>query len=265
MKQTARRAAADENDKRKAGRQTARKAVLLVSFLLLPVTMFYFSPYLIVWGGTLGIAVGSFLVFSAMFISSLLVGRLWCGWLCPAGGLQEFSSGIRDKRARGGKLNRIKFFIWVPWLILLVLAFIDGGGISKVDPFWNIDYGITVANPQGLVIFFAFTLLLTAIVLLTGRRGFCHYLCWMSPFMIVGRKISNTMTLPGLRLCAETEKCIDCKTCTEICPMSLDVCSMVKSCNMENSECNLCGECVDSCPENVIHYSFRRMSKRKGG
>jgi ferredoxin len=33
---------------------------------------------------------------------------------------------------------------------------------------------------------------------------------------------------------------------------------MVLSQRMENSECILCGTCVDACPHNVIHYDFGR-------
>jgi len=38
--------------------------------------------------------------------------------------------------------------------------------------------------------------------------------------------------------------------------MSLDVNGMVQGGDMEDSECILCGSCVDVCPEDVIHYSF---------
>jgi ferredoxin len=38
--------------------------------------------------------------------------------------------------------------------------------------------------------------------------------------------------------------------------MSLEVQEMVEKGRMENSECVLCGQCVDSCPQGVIRYSF---------
>lgn len=40
--------------------------------------------------------------------------------------------------------------------------------------------------------------------------------------------------------------------------MSLDVNGMVKSGMMENSECILCGTCVDNCKKDVIKYSFSK-------
>ena len=40
--------------------------------------------------------------------------------------------------------------------------------------------------------------------------------------------------------------------------MSLDVKSMVEIGIMTNSECILCGECVDICHKKAIKYSFER-------
>ena len=89
-----------------------------------------------------------------------------------------------------------------------------------------------------------------------GRRAGCHTICWMAPFMILGRKLRNAVNWPALHLRAQTNKCINCKKCTQNCPMSLDVNSMVQENAMEHSECVLCGSCVDTCPKDVIHYTF---------
>ena len=40
--------------------------------------------------------------------------------------------------------------------------------------------------------------------------------------------------------------------------MSLDVKSMVEKEKMANSECILCGECIDVCPKKAITYSFKK-------
>lgn len=246
-----------------AGRQRVRKAVLLISLILFPVTIFYFSPVLIVQGALQGIIAGSFLVFCALFLASLVLGRGWCGWVCPTGGFQEYCALLRDKRARGGRYNWIKFFIWVPWLAAIVAGFIAAGGVKEVNPIYRIDWGISVAVPQNIMVLVIMLLVMLVLVLLAGRRGFCHYACWMAPFMIVGRRVSNATGLPALRLRADEEECIDCKKCTGSCPMSLDVNRMVRSGDMEDSECILCGVCADACPQGVIELYFGRR-RRKG-
>jgi len=70
-------------------RQRVRTALIIFSFILMPVTFAYISCPIIIEGASKGIATGGLIVFTLLFISSLFLGRLWCGWLCPAGGLQE--------------------------------------------------------------------------------------------------------------------------------------------------------------------------------
>ena len=52
-------------------RQKIRRTLLLISMLLFPVTIFYFSPYLIIEAASERIMNGSFVVFVAMFILSV--------------------------------------------------------------------------------------------------------------------------------------------------------------------------------------------------
>ena len=68
-------------------RQRIRKTTLLISLLLFPIIMWYFSPYLIINAAMEHVINGSFIVFTAMLVFSMFFGRVWCGYLCPAGGL----------------------------------------------------------------------------------------------------------------------------------------------------------------------------------
>lgn len=47
----------------KIKRQTVRKMIILISFLLFPITLYYFSPYIIIDGISQGILTGAFLSF----------------------------------------------------------------------------------------------------------------------------------------------------------------------------------------------------------
>lgn len=245
-----------KNPNRKV-RQQIRMGVLLTTFLLFPVVMNFLSPYVIIDGAFQGIISGSFLLFGGLFMSSLFVGRLWCSWACPAAGLQEAAFAVNDRKVRGKRLNWIKWVIWVLWIGVIVMGFITAGGFSRVDPLHLTESGISVDAPQKYIIYYFVIVLVFGLAVFVGRRTFCHAGCWMSPFMILGRKLRNLANTPALRLTAETEKCTNCKRCTRNCPMSLDVNAMVQARNMENAECILCGKCIDTCPESVIHYAFK--------
>jgi len=236
--------------------------LLIISLLSFPVTMNYFSPYVIIHGASQGIVNGSFIMFTAMFLSSMFVGRLWCGWACPAGGLGEVCTALNDQTVNGKRIDWIKWLIWVPWIAIIAWAAVSAGGYRSVNFFLDTVGGISVAGDADRPVIAAYAIyyivlgIFFALAVFVGRRAGCYAICWMAPFMILGRKLRNLFAWPSLRLQAETGKCTSCLTCNSNCPMSLDVNSMVQAGRMENSECILCGSCVDGCPSKAIHYSY---------
>jgi polyferredoxin len=243
-------------------RQEIRRGILIVMFLLFPVSMNYFSPYVIIDGASQGVANGSLFVFGLLFLTSLLLGRAWCGWACPAGGLGEIACAANNQPVNGRKLDWIKWLIWVPWIGIILWALISAGGYRQVNLTLDTVSGISLAGDADRPVIFAYIIyylvvgLFLTLSLTLGRRAGCHAICWMSPFMILGRKLRNIKVWPSLRLQAASELCSNCKTCTSHCPMSLDVNAMVQKGVMENDECILCATCVDGCPKVAIKLRF---------
>jgi polyferredoxin len=209
-----------------------------------------------------GIVNGSLVVFGLMFLASLFLGRAWCGWVCPAGGMQEIVEPVNRKAVNGKKIDWIKWLIWIPWITLIIVMVARAGGYSSVDLFYHTENGISVAGSPDRPIFIAYIIyygviaLFTGLAIAIGRRAGCHTICWMAPFMMIGRWIRNRFGWASLRLVSDAAACADCKLCTKNCPMSLDVNAMVQGEQMENSECILCGTCVDHCSQSAIRYSF---------
>lgn len=249
-------------------RQRIRKALLLGMFLLFPLTMNYLSPYVIIDGASQGIVNGSLIIFSLMTVSALFVGRAWCGWLCPAGGLGELCFPANNRPVNGRRIDWIKWLIWVPWIGIIIWMVVQAGGYKAVDPWLDTQNGISVAGSVDRPILIAYIIYYTVIGLFLtlsltiGRRAGCHTFCWMAPFMIIGRAVRNLGRWPALRLQAAPDRCRNCKSCTAGCPMSLDVNAMVHSGDMENRECILCGTCVDTCAQKAIRYSFSSSKLR---
>ena len=242
-------------------RQRIRRGLILGALLLFPVVLDYMSPYLIIEGASKGIITGSFLAFAAMFVSSLLLGRAYCGWLCPGAGLQEACFAVNDKPARGARANLVKYFIWVPWLAGIAAAVVSAGGLRIVDPLYATDHGVSVASLPMYATYYTVIAIFVILALTLGKRAGCHYICWMAPFMVIGRRMSNMLNLPSLRLSAEPAKCTGCGLCVKNCPMSLDVRAMVEKGKMENDECILCGQCVDGCRQKTITLGFGRRTR----
>jgi len=237
-------------------RQRIRKALVILAFLSFPITMNFLSPYVIIDGAMNGIVNGSLIMFGLMFLSSLFLGRAWCGWICPGGGMQEIVEPINKKPINGRKIDWIKWLIWIPWVSLIIFMAAKAGGYQRVNFLHLTDTGISVDEPWKYITYYLVILIFVALAIFAGRRAGCHTICWMAPFMIIGRWIRNRFAWASLRLVADASACADCKKCTSNCPMSLDVNSMVQIEQMENTECILCGTCVDNCSKSAISYSF---------
>lgn len=246
-------------------RQKIRKLLLILSLLLFPVTLYYFSPALIFDAGMKGFINGSFLVFMAMFVLSIPFGRLFCAYLCPAGGLQECVFIVNDKLPKQGWRNKIKYVIWSVWILAVVICYISNKKELKIDFWFETEHGISVSGIQSYVIYYGILCLILIPALLSGKRAFCHYFCWMAPFMVLGTKLRRLLHLPGLHVKVKAKQnCISCGKCSRSCPMGIDIVremekGQVKSRNYIPgylSECIQCGACIDQCPRSVLVYGF---------
>lgn len=238
-------------------RQKIRRTVIFISFLLFPVIIWYLSPYLIIQAAFEHILNGSFWVFMGMLVLSMFAGRVWCGYFCPAGGLQECLCRSNGKPVKGGWRDKIKYVIWSLWIIGVIVTYILGKNDVTVDFFYMTDHGISVTEIHNYVIYYGVLLILVLPALIGGKRGACHYICWMAPFMVIGSSIGRFLHLPQLHIEADKDKCISCNRCSKACPMGLDVKSMVeKGTNSKCTECIQCGECVDECPKDALKYKI---------
>lgn len=236
-------------------RQKIRKTILLISFLLFPITIWYFSPYLIIQATFQHILNGSFFVFMAMLIFSIFAGRIWCGYFCPAGGLQEYCATINEKPAKQGWKNQIKYILWIIWIIVIISIFLIGSNPVTINFFYMTKYGISIHEVMHYIIYYVVLIVLFLPSLIHGKRATCHYLCWMAPFMVIGSSFGKTLHVPQLHIELENKKCISCKKCNKICPMGLNVDEMMKK-DSYHTECIQCGACVDICRKNALKYKF---------
>ncbi|MDA3847161.1 MAG: 4Fe-4S binding protein [Vallitaleaceae bacterium] len=234
-------------------RQKIRRTIVFLLFLLFPVYINFLSPVLIIGGAYEGIINGSFIVFGILFFVTLFGGRLWCGWVCPAGGLQESCEPfVRKTRTKNWGLL-IKYIYWVSWLGLIAMFFIKAGGVKSINFFYMSGSGISILDDIIVIVYLSVILLIFILNVTLGQRSFCKYVCWMSPFMEIGNNLRFTFKLPGLRLKADSDACISCGKCNKTCPMSIDVQTNVSKGMITDINCHMCYQCADVCPNGCIH------------
>lgn len=246
-------------------RQKLRRFIVVALFLALPITLNYYSPYLMTQGTAERIATFSLVLWLAILATSLVVGRSFCGWACPFNGLQTMweSVGTRSlKRIRF--LPVLKYAMWTAWAGGVAALAIGVGGWRSFQPLYMTENGVSISEAGNLFTYFTLVGLTLAPAAL-GRRGFCRYLCPFGVWGIVGEKIGAALRVPRLRLEAEASACTGCGSCTRACPMQIPVTDLVQADTMRATECFMCETCVDTCPRGAIKLGFGRAGKRFPG
>jgi len=237
--------------------QKIRKPIVISTAILFHVMLIFhlfFSPVIIVMAAYKSIINASFIVFTIMFLLSLYFGRAYCSWFCPGCGVQEILSLIIKRKSKNSKALYIKYFIFAIWFGAIIFGYISNG-IHKID----LGYGMTdITFERKIILTFGAIVLIVPLTAVFGKFASCKYICWLAPFMVLGTKIRDYLKFNGLHLKSNSQKCNECNACTKYCPMNLNVIENAKTNKFYDSECILCGNCIDHCKQKVLSFSFKK-------
>nr|WP_320012539.1 4Fe-4S binding protein [uncultured Desulfobulbus sp.] len=224
------------------------------------------------------------LFFERLFWFSLLVlliGRAWCGWICPLGFFQDLLDGLRRAVGLGYARFSAKWRArlgWVKWIFLGVALLIPIWGAFPVlfapvaldlnIPFCQLCPGkyllplITFSRDRILVDFESTTRmvmsslgLLFSVMVIIGafvkRRFWCPY-CPLGLMMSWYRRWSL------LKLKKDDATCTHCQVCANVCPMDIEEVFLSRGrVDVTFSDCILCLKCIEHCPEdNALRADF---------
>jgi polyferredoxin len=180
------------------------------------------------------------LAFVALF--TVLGNKLFCGWVCPIGAIQELVHGLPFRKV---KLPfRITNAIRVGLFIIFV-AVVFPTGLSVYDyfnPFEFLHWGI---EP-----FATFVLGVTLVAAAFIFRPFCYFMCPIGLFTWLLEHLSL------VRVEVRNGRCTGCNVC-----VSLSPCPAVSSIlerRMSRPDCHACGRCIEVCPEKTLSFRARR-------
>ena len=239
-------------------RQRVRLTVLLGSFALFQsfrLVHLLFSPVLLLLAAGHGVVGGSMILYGALFASSLLLGRAFCGWACPGCGLQELVALKVRRPVRSRLAGRVKWAIAAALFGATSVLAARAGGLRSVDPLFGTRSTSTV---QGVLLLSGHIVVIAGFALALGRWASCRAVCWIAPLLVVGTRVARAAGWPALHLEVEPGQCSGCAVCEDGCPMSLPVARMVEKGALIHDECLLCGTCVDGCPSKAIRFAFTR-------
>lgn len=189
-----------------------------------------------------------------LLVLYVLLGRVFCGWLCPLGLLLDLNDEVRERvqrwlRRRGRRLPDLRF---PPRSQYWLLGLAVGPSLVAQLPAFQL---VSPINVLARALIFApgpELLLVGGILALEylSRRGWCRSLCPLGAFYsLVGR-------LGIVRVLVDRQRPKpQCRLCMRRCPMGIRVMEehvLAGHTAVTDPECTRCGVCVDACRSGVL-------------
>ena len=198
-------------------------------------------------------------------LTTLLIGRLYCGWLCPFGAVTEFLFEIkkffeqRYKKSLGKEIELeivedntiVKFlrkyeYIYRYMKYILAAIILITPTMIFIEPFQHM-FLIYKANFVRIIY-----LMIVVLFCILFIRLWCRYFCPLGGVLSLFSKISL------FRLKINTVKCFNCEICKTICPTNAIIEKNDKL-KILYTECILCNKCRQSCGPKNINISYLKL------
>ena len=197
-----------------------------------------------------------FLLLTASVLSTLVLGRWFCGWLCHVVGIQDLCAWLLARIGLRPRAVRSRLLVWAPLLVALYmfawppfLRLWRGLGLPQLENhLMTTDYWATFPGPVVATL----TVLLCGglMVWWLGAKGFCTYGC---PYGAVFGAVDPLA--PGRILV--TAACEGCGHCTAVCTSNVRVHEEIKLYQaVVDPGCMKCLDCVSVCPKDALYFGF---------
>ncbi len=182
--------------------------------------------------------------------AALVLGRVFCGWVCPLGVVLELGTVVTGRVRRRQPPRQLGR----GWKYLLLGATLVGSAVAGMPLFAAISPINAPFVWRGDWLAVALAAVATLLVLeLWFPRAFCRSLCPLGAFYsLLGRWALLRVRITG-------EERIGCLHCTRDCPMGIDVMRdhvLAGHTNVSDPECTRCGSCTDRCLGEILQLGF---------
>jgi ferredoxin-type protein NapH len=189
-------------------------------------------------------------------VATVLLGRIFCGWICPANFVYELNDALAVWLKKAGlpvsrrRLDRrLKYLVLVVGIVLSALTGVVAFAVMYPPAILGreIYYAVALGGFGTGMVFFLLTVLFD---LMVTRRGFCRYICpGGALYSLLGR-------FRPLRVERDVVQCNDCVKCNIVCPFALDPMH-----DDFGQECSNCAACIAACPTDALEFSIRMADR----
>lgn len=192
-------------------------------------------------------------------LSTLVVGRFFCGWACHLVALQDLCAWLLRRVGIRPRPLRSRWLVFVPLLAGLHLFFwpLVARWIQDLpSPELNVELttnDMWETFPGFWVGLFTFLFCGFLMIYLLGAKGFCTYACpYGGIFGVVERFAPGRIRV--------TDDCKHCGHCTAVCTSNVVVHKEVHEFGkVVDPGCMKCMDCVSACPENALKFAFKDL------
>ena len=192
-------------------------------------------------------------------VLALLLGPVFCGWLCPLGLVLELTARLREASL---KLLGIKRQNRPPRPLgarIFFLGLLLGiGFVGRVPVFQTLSPINILVRWLAFSSQIALSVLLVVVLLdLLVPRLWCRELCPQGALVaLIGQHAP-------LRIRIDPERAgkLRCRRCEVACPMGIHVMenyTLAGRNSIDHPDCTRCGACIDTCPGGVLRLGFRK-------
>jgi len=175
-------------------------------------------------------------------ILTFVFGRIFCGYLCPIGALQEIVYLIPIKKLKIKNKTLPIVFRLIFFIAFVVLGVIFSKGILKFFGFYDF-FNLNINS----IFFYIFLVLLVASIFV--YRLFCRFFCPYGALL-------SLASIKSLFKLQRNANCVDCKKCEDTCPTNEAGIPDLKQ------ECYMCNRCKDVCHVDGIKYVRNNGEKK---
>ncbi len=221
--------------------------------------------------------IATIIILFIIFVA-FLFGPIFCGWMCPVGGMSEAISRstplpdnarLRVKEPRVTASLRYGFFVGFIVVAVAIgqqaIAYQYGGVTCRYCASYLLETGsslvftgsIAIEQPMnaGLILAIISWLVIGGI-LMVGGRGWCLFFCPLGALSGLAHKVGTKVGLYHIQFA--NEKCVKCKRCQTKCP----VWAIGEDHKVEPALCIGCRECTKSCVGTAYSYKWGRTDVR---
>lgn len=199
-------------------------------------------------------------------VATMLAGKLFCSWICPAGFLLELADRLRRLAPGRSRRNHIGFWrgnkyvllgvglsfsaaVATPILVYIYPPAVLMRELHQWTYSWFADRSTWNLVAAGTTWGLTFLFLIVAFELFVSRRMWCRYFC-------PGGALYGLLgALRIWRVSPPDAACDRCGECVAACPLGLNPMQ-----SRTGIECDNCFACVGSCPVDALHLRFRALS-----